>query len=184
MFWFSTRVCGCLQWGYKRSLRSTSTWQNPWTQQCHRTNQTFWKLRGKINKVLPCLTNFQQTQISLTEYDNFCVLPTYTFWTVAEDWLYRREKEKVWCRAGKEVEMDLTCTCSRWYRARQQEGRGRRGQEGSQIQQISRSPVNINLQYLSPARLLDHLCEMGTWARCHITEALLWPSFPWQSPES
>ena len=41
-------VCGCGGgwWGYKRSLRSTSTWPNPWTQQCHRTNQTFWKLRG------------------------------------------------------------------------------------------------------------------------------------------
>ena len=50
-------------WGYKRSLRSTSTWPNPWTQQCHRTNQTFWKLRGKINRVLPSSTNFQQTRI-------------------------------------------------------------------------------------------------------------------------
>ena len=175
---------GMQWWGYKRSLRSTSTWPNPWTQQCHRTNQTFWKLRGKINRVLPSSTNFQQTQIlawlSIKIYIFFCLA---NLWFLNCCWkLAGRKKGDNFVQMRKRKRM--TCTCSRWCRARRQGGQGRRGQGGSQIQQRSQSPVQINLHYLFPARLHDHFCKRGTWARCHMTEALLCPSLPWQSPES
>ena len=97
---------GMQWWGYKRSLRSTSTWPNPWTQQCHRTNQTFWKLRGKINRVLPSSTNFQQTQILAwlsIKIDIFVCLAN--LWFLNCCWkLAGRKKETISCRCLKERE--------------------------------------------------------------------------------